>query len=246
MSKKKNLVLFSGGKDSLFSTCLTIEEGNHASLITYNNGHLREPENVKHGVGRILKRYGNKSAEFLGVVDVREIWWDLRSPIYHMTPSKIAEHGGATYNQLQCLTCRTSMYVDAITRCKQLGIDTVVDGARESQGFVNQSEPMVQRYREMFKEYGIDWQTPVWDLKDDWKLKNDLLSRDITPKTLEPMCVVGYPLDQVPEPDDVIQGTVNLFDKYVLPEIPRLVEKNKNKPLVNTVKNVRLSIGIDL
>lgn len=43
--------------------------------------------------------------------------------------------GNVSISQFNCLACRLSMYVESIIICKQLGIDFVADGARNSQLF---------------------------------------------------------------------------------------------------------------
>jgi len=239
MSKKKSLVLFSGGRDSLLSTCKTIEEGGRVAMITYDNGCSLATENVKHGADRVIKRFGKKNAEFLGVVRIIGKWRDFFLPFKNMKPSEILkEYGEVTYSQFQCLTCRTSMYIDSIIRCKQFDIDTIIDGARESQGFAIELEPMVKRFRKMFKEFGIDWKTPVWDLKSDWERECELMEYKLPepPTFTEMQCLLGVPLDQNPPPEEVIQGTVKLFDKFVLPKVPKMVEQNKHRPLVNSLE----------
>ena len=121
-------------------------------MVTYDNSCSLQPENVKHGADRVIKRFGKNNAEFLGIVHIIGQWRDFVLPFKNMKPSEILEkYGEVTYSQFQCLTCRMSMYIDAIIRCKQFDIDTIVDGARESQGFAIETEPMVKRFREMCK-----------------------------------------------------------------------------------------------
>lgn len=227
MESSKVLQLFSGGKDSFLSTCKLLEEDNSVSLITFENGCGLCSENVKHGVDRLIERYGNERVVFLGIYNISGIWREFFLPFFNQKPSEIIEkYGEITFSQFNCLTCRVSMYIYSIAICKNLGIRKISDGARHDQGFVIELEPMLERFKQLLHNYEIELLLPVIDMNSDWKRKNELLIHGFVPKTLEPQCLLGVPLKGGKQPDDdIIQGTLAFFDKEILDRCSNLVDK---------------------
>lgn len=48
------------------------------------------------------------------------------------------------------------MYVETIIICKKLKISFVADGARKSQLFAIEQEPMLELFSSLFKEYNLN------------------------------------------------------------------------------------------
>jgi hypothetical protein len=228
--KKDCLLLLSGGKDSFLSACILIESGYKVHLVTYDNGCGLHIENVNYVTKLLTDRYGEDSISSLGIRSISGIWRSFFLPIYNMKPKDIScEYGEITYSQLNCLTCRTAMYVYTILLCKQYGISIIAEGARKDQGFAIELDGMISNYRELLSEYGIELLTPVHDLNSDWKLKNQLLMSNFTPKTLEPQCLIGVPLYGDKLDDDVVSGVDNFFKNGMLDTIKELLKVNENK-----------------
>ena len=223
--KKEAILLFSGGRDSFLAGCYLIEEGFKIYMVTFENGAGLAAQNAKHGVERIIKRYGKDKAEFLGVHSVAGIWREFFLPYFNMKPSEILkEFGELTISQFHCLTCRSAMYIWTIIKARQMGIKYIADGARKDQGFVIELPSMIDKFRNFFAEYGIKLLLPVWDLDSDWKRKNLLLLRGFVPKTLEPQCLIGVPLPKERPPDEEIQkAVVNYFEKIILPRAREII-----------------------
>lgn len=132
MDEKSVLMLFSGGKDSFLSSCYLIEEGYKVIMVTFENGAGLCGYNAEYGANRIINRYGKSNAEYIGVQCIAGIWREFFIPFFNLKPSKIIEQfGEITISQFHCLTCRTSMYIWAIIKSKQLGIKNIGDGARK-------------------------------------------------------------------------------------------------------------------
>lgn len=227
MESSKVLQLFSGGKDSFLATCKLLEENNTVFLVTFENGCGLSSENVKHGVDRLIEKYGNERVVFLGIYNISGIWREFFIPFFNQKPSEIIEnYGEITFSQFNCLTCRVSMYLYSIAICKNLGIGKISDGARHDQGFVIELEPMLERFRKLLNDYELELLLPVIDMNSDWKRKNELLIHGFVPKTLEPQCLLGVPLKEGKQPDDdTIQGTMAFFDKEILNRCSILVNK---------------------
>lgn len=233
--KNEVLLLFSGGKDSFLSACYLIEEGYKLSMVTFENGAGLQAENAKHGAKRIIKRYGKEKAKYLGVHCIAGFWREFFLPYFNMKPSEIVtEYGELTISQFHCLTCRTAMYIWAILKAKQNGIDSIADGARNDQGFAIELPRMINAYKMFLSEYGIDYILPVIDMNSDWKRKNLLLMKGFVPKTLEPQCLMGVPLPEEGIPDTEIQQAVeSFFNKVVLTRAKDIIKMQENCILDN-------------
>jgi len=229
-SKSRVLVLFSGGKDSFLTTCILAKAGHKISLVTFENTAGLACHNVKHGTERIIKKYGSESVDFLGIYSIAGIWRQFLLPFLNEKPKDIlVKYGNLSYSQFNCLTCRSAMYVVAISLARQMKIGTIADGGRISQGFVIELPPMIKQYSHFFKCHKKKLIFPVLDLSSDWKRKNELLVKGFVPKTLEPQCLLGAPLPNEKTPDKEEQSAiVKYFKTEILP--------NANKMLANNIQ----------
>lgn len=216
---KRALVLFSGGKDSLLTTCELIELGFRVALVTFENGAGIAGNNARVTAERVIERYGGKLVEYLGVRSTVGIWREFLPQYYNMTPGQIAStYGQLPTSQFHCLTCRSSMYIWSIIWAKQEGCAFVADGARSVQGFVIELPGMAKRFQDFFREYSLELMFPVLDLTSDWELKNRLLRAGFVPKTIEPQCFLGVPLPNGEAPDKtVVDAVEKYFDEVVAP-----------------------------
>lgn len=222
--KNRILHLFSGGRDSFLSSCRLLESGdNELFLATYSNGCCIGIEHARDEAIRLINKYGNNRVHFQGIYNTSGIWREFFMPIMNLKTSDIlGQYGEITFSQINCLTCRISMYIYSIAICKELGISTISDGARHSQKFIIELDPMLKKFEDLLSCYGIRLVLPVVDMDSDWKRKNELLLYGFSPKTLEPQCLLGVPLkDDIPE--CVIQGVLAFYEKEVFSKIPDLV-----------------------
>jgi len=228
MNEKEVIVLFSGGRDSFLTACKLIENGYKIYMVTFENGIGLQGYNAKYAAEKIIKKYGNDKAEFLGVQCIAGFWREFFLPYYNMKPSEIIkEFGELTISQFHCLTCRMSMYIWSIIKAKQMGIKYIAEGARENQGFVVELPIFISKLKNFLKEYNIDLLLPVYKLNSDHKRKDELLIRGFLPKTLEPQCLIGVPLPSGQAPDNEVQGAaINYLEKIIIPRAKRLIEEN--------------------
>lgn len=222
---EKILILFSGGRDSFLSTCKLIEEGFKVYMITFHNGCGLNPQSARVQADRIVKKYGKEKAEFLGIQDISAIFREFFLPYMNMKPKEISEeYGEITHSQFNCLSCRSAMYIWTIIQAKKLGIRYVATGARKSQGFVEQLPIMMEKFKEFFKDYDIEYLHPVYNLESKWELKNSLLQRGFIPKTLDPMCLLGVPLDK-PQDKEIQDGAAKFFDKIIAKRSKEIIQR---------------------
>ncbi len=224
---KKVLVLFSGGKDSMLSTVLLIEQGVETLLVHYDNSLELGSKNAKNGYKRLMKKYSEDKVKYLGVKKIDAIFRSFIKDFYNLKVDEILkEYGKISFSQFNCLACRLSMYVTTIILCKQLNISYVADGARNSQLFAIEQDDMLNLFKELFKEYNIDLLLPVKNLENDFEEKNEFLVRGIIPKVNETQCLIGMPL--YTNDREILNATINVYKKFLYPKINDLIERYKN------------------
>ncbi len=221
---KKVLVLFSGGKDSMLTTILLIEQGYEAILVHYDNSFELGSENVKIGYERLVKKYTEDKVKYLGVKKIDAIFRTLVKDFYNLKVDEILKkYGKISFSQFNCLVCRLSMYITTIILCKQLSISVVADGARKSQLFAIEQDDMLNLFKDLFKEYKIDLLLPVKNLENDFEEKNEFLVRGIIPKVSESQCLIGMPLNV--NDDEILVASVNIYENLLYPKINDLIKR---------------------
>lgn len=230
---KQALILFSGGKDSFLATLLMIEKGYKVNLVTYENGCGLMLQNSLHGAKRILKKYGDEKVNIIGIQKIESIFREFLYPYYNLTTSEIKkEYGEVPISQFNCLSCRVAMYVMSIILCKKYNIKTVVDGARKSQLFAIEQPEVLAKFKDLFNSYGLDILFPLENIEDNYEIKNELLIRGFVSKTLESQCLLGMPLKDTDINKDIIQSTVNVYERLIEPKAKKLIDKYKDIDIV--------------
>ncbi len=223
----KVLVLFSGGKDSMLSTILLVEQGFETILVHYDNSLELGNKNVKREYKRLMKKYNENKVKYLGVKKTDAIFRSFIKDFYNLKVDEILkEYGKISFSQFNCLACRLSMYVTTIILCKQLNISYVADGARKSQLFAIEQDSMLDLFKDLFKEYNINLLLPVKNLENDFEEKNEFLIRGIIPKVIESQCLIGMPIQT--NDYEILNASINIYKKFLYPKINNLIEKYKN------------------
>ncbi len=225
------LVLFSGGKDSFLLTLLLIEKGYNVNLVTFENICEIKSKNAIKQAKRIQNKYGKIKVKIIGIQKTDAIFREFIKLYYNTKPSQnIEKYGDLPISQFNCLSCRLSMYVMSIIIAKQNGIHEIADGARISQKFAIEQEPLLKCFTELFEKNGLNIVFPLKEMKDDFELKNEILIRGFTPKTLEPQCLLGMPLENDLD-EETINATEKCFKRLLLKKSNELIEKYKNMNL---------------
>jgi len=223
---KKVLVLYSGGKDSMLSAMLLLEKGYQVFLVYYDNSFEIGSKNIKNGVKRLEKKYGNDRVKYIGLKKIDGIFRELIREFYNLKFATVLEnYGNISVSQFNCLACRLAMYIASIIICKQLGITLVADGARNSQLFAIEQDPMLDLFILLFQKYDIDLLLPVKNLEDDFQEKNEFLIRGIIPKVSESQCLIGMPLNKDTVDEEVLGAVVKTYQMLLFPKIDFLIQK---------------------
>ena len=78
--------------------------------------------------------------------------------------SIINKYGDLNQNQINCLNCRSSMYVVGAVVAKEMGINNIADGARKTQMFALEQEELLNGYKTFLSKYGITLLLPVFEI----------------------------------------------------------------------------------
>lgn len=226
---KECLVLFSGGKDSLLSTILLIEQGYKVKLVHYDNMCTIGCNNVKNGYKRLVKKYGSDKIEYIGTKNIACFFRNFINVIYNMHIDEVKEkYGNITISQLNCLSCRLSMYIASIIICKKYNIKYVADGARNSQLFAIEQDEMLQIFKRLFDEYNMELLFPVKNIRDDFDEKNQFIIRGIIPKVNESQCLLGMPLQDSIVDQESLKTCINIYEEIFKNMAQNMIEKFSN------------------
>lgn len=189
------LVLLSGGRDSLLSACMAIEQGYRIIPAVCNTEHIEGIDRVCYSVEALRGRYGSETVGSMVELHTGMSFLSYIRTLWYRKPEELRQlYPDLQMYQAHCLACKTAMYAHAIAYCLSHGIHCVVDGMREEQGFFVEQDDMRARYEELCVNFGIELLTPVISLTSDLRRKQMLCSRGMPTKTLEPQCFLGCPL----------------------------------------------------
>lgn len=231
------LLLYSGGLDSMLSACYLASRGYHVNLIHFDNGSSIGTENIIKGAKELEDRFGSEKITYLGIIPISGVISRLHK-IENLKLSTIAEtYGNTTISQYQCLACRSAMYHYAAMIALEKGISIIAEGARKSQQFAIEQPPMMKEYEKFLNSQGLKLMIPVYDLEDDYEELCELRRFLLEPVAYEGKCLLGYHLDnKYPVDEEVIAGTVKIFQETMLPEMNRLLENEVHKNIIHNLE----------
>lgn len=230
------ILLYSGGLDSVLSACRLVCSGYKVHLIHFDNGSSIGSERVLEGAKHLEETFGEK-IDYLGVIPIIGTVNRFKK-IENQKFSQIAkEFGNLSISQYQCLLCRSAMYYNALGIALENGYSFIAEGARISQKFAIEQTPMINEYRALLNNYGIELLTPVIELDDDYQRTLEISYYGLPICAYEAKCFLGYPIDEEnPVSDEVVSDTVEFFRKFILPEIDKLMN---DKYSINRFKYLR-------
>ncbi len=231
MNKKEAVVLISGGRDSLLSSCMVIEQGYKIFPIICNNGHIEGVNRAMLAVMSLKKKYGDDKVSDLIQCNTGMTLLSYIFPIWHETPKKLIEkYPDLPIYQVHCLTCKIAMYVHVLAFCRANSVNYLVDGMRKSQGFFVDLNEMKEQFNLMCLYNDVKLITPVYDIVSDYERKRMLCDRGMTTKTLEPQCFLGCPLKgslSKEECECLIDFFENELFDFALQDIIKLINSKK-------------------
>lgn len=185
--------------------------------------------NIKNTIKRLFKKYGNEKIEYIGVKNISFIFREYINKVYTMHIDEIIkEYGNITISELNCLSCRLSMYITSILICKKENIKFVADGARNSQLFAIEQNEMLTLFSKLFNDHNIELLFPVKNINNDFEEKNLLLARGIIPKVNESQCLLGMPLISKLVDKQSLKTCINIYNKLFKDMAEEIIKKYDN------------------
>lgn len=199
MVNPKVLVLWSGGKDSLLTTCKLLHEGRDVILFSCNNGSLVAEEYLGHGVRRLQAIYGER-VTYAGVYSI--VSWVLQlGEWWTNTPlGEIAkDYPNLTWTHVRCLHCQTAMWLSALAYAKAKGVMEVAAGYKAMDEFCTGIQGYWECIRDVARAHGIGVRFPCSEITTDFERDALLCQCGLYPKVFEPKCMQGTPATHLTE-----------------------------------------------
>lgn len=204
MDKKKVAVLFTGGRDSSLVACLEALQGNEVHLLTCNSGIGIRSELSQIRVDELKERFPEQIAG-------RTIL-----PTYGLFRSigieKLEDDFRRWGINLVLLGDKLAIHAAATVYCLQNGIDRIVDGCVGYQkDLAEQKEIAIELLKDFEKEYGIQYESPIYHYGSQDDVKYALLTLGLSSKSLEGVSIFG---DAFSEPSE------QQVKEYIVDKLP--------------------------
>lgn len=245
---KKVLLFFSGGNDSTLCACKLASQGYDVQLITFDNGCEEGIENIRNRATILEKIFSNSNigkVHNLGVFQSASEFMNMRYQSANIPFSEmIRKYGDLNLNQINCLNCRSGMYVVGTVVAKKLGIHYIAEGARKTQMFALEQKEILKKLGSLVKKYDIELLLPVFDYDSDYDVENELwiYSSHFYDKVYEgtihyeAKCFLGIPMNR-PLTLKEIGGYVKYFEDLLEPTIVEDIDKYPLFPIEEQLKN---------
>lgn len=231
MDREKVLLMFSGGLDSMLSAIRLIKAGYKVLLINFNNGCSLITGMVYDRALELELVFGKNRIEYIGNMHNAASFRENEYEVANMSFRYILDnYGDCTISQIRCLNCRSAMYYEAIRYCLENDIKFIAEGARKSQLFSIEQPEMIEAYRALLEEFGIELILPVYDVENEWDKENEIWRYGIVPTPGEDKCLFGMPLNEK-VPLEQTMTVKNIFDNHIKPRYVRKLTKGDLPPI---------------
>lgn len=245
---EKVLLFFSGGNDSTLSACKLANQGYDVQLITFDNGCEEAIENIRNRatiLERLFEKSNIGSIHNLGVFQSASEFMAMRYKSANMPFSTIiSKYGDLNQNQLNCLNCRSAMYVVGIVVAKELGIKRIAEGARKTQMFALEQKELLEEYQSLLNSYGMKLLLPVYDYESDTDVKNELCRYSMHfydsiyegTTGYEAKCWLGNPMDRLLTEEEIV-GYARFYDDILKPVMKQRIDTYPTYPIQEQIKH---------
>jgi len=159
MPSNEIAVLFSGGTDSSLATALCVPQFAKIHLLTFKRFGISQSGNSAVKEQEFKAKYGPEKFTH-HYFDIGPIFKHLS---YEHYLRNVRKH--RLFLLSTCGFCKLAMHVRAILFCLEHGVTNVADGANRGMDlFPDQIRSVIALFRDLYAEFGIDYQTPVFDI----------------------------------------------------------------------------------
>ena len=192
MTQNKVAVLFTGGRDSSLVASLEALQGNEVHLLTCNSGIGIGSELSQIRVNQLMERFPE------------QIIGRTYLPTYGLFRSIAIEHLEDDFRRwginLVLLGDKLAIHAAATVYCIKNGIDRMVDGCVGYQeDLAEQKEVAIEILKDFEKQYGIEYESPIYNYGSKDDVKYALLTLGLSSKSLEGVSIFG---DAFSEPSE--------------------------------------------
>ncbi len=161
MENKEIAVLFSGGTDSLLAAALMAEKFARVHLITYQRFGFFSIENSKLNVEKLKDKFG-KDKFTHQIINIDKLSKYIFYERYFRNLIKYR-----FFLLSNCGLCKLAMHIRSILFCLDNKIENICDGANKNMDiFPAQMSSVVDEIKNMYRKFGIFYQTPVFEFDE--------------------------------------------------------------------------------
>lgn len=210
----RSLLLFSGGRDSsavAAAFCAAFPQG-QLHLLLIDNGLLSRLESTARQVNLLRTLFPGYDLVF----ETKRVSQMMRQVAMQEVEKDFMVNGYSTL--LVCLACKLIMNVSATKSAAEAGIKIVLDGFADRQKkYPEQTEEAIESIRQLYKEVGLIYLSPLYDFLTDKSVVNETLAEFgvYIPKQ-EPICMWAdsFSVAKSEEIPRYIKKTLELIFRY--------------------------------
>lgn len=178
---KKVAVLFSGGNDCSLVALKYLKNNYKVDLLHFCHG-----ANISNNLHRIrFEELERIASERVNLIEISH-----KGMFRKLALQDIEEDFEKHKTSMICLGCRLAMHVDAIIYCLKNDISVVADGSVKYQSdFPEQDSESLKVFRQLYSQYGINYETILADVSSAKEVKYELLDNGISIQSLEDTCL---------------------------------------------------------
>lgn len=227
--EKDVLLLYSGGKDSALSAVRLRNLGYHVYFIHFDNGYMLDKDKPYITFKNTFDYYDGYYFDYQNrAVDISYYFHDYFKN-WKNQYGDVLENGTLS-SEIRCLSCRMAMYTKVFEYALNHKFKYVAEGARISQKFMLEQQPMIDKFKELASSYGIELLYPVLTLEDDEEEINELLENGFSSKGWESKCILGRKAKDKNLEDE--QTILNYFDGVIKPNMVKNLKYSYDKSKV--------------
>ncbi len=189
------LVMFTGGRDSTLAASVLMLREIPVILFTGDSKCGLHRDVLKYRLDEMKRRFGSLVVEHV----VEDVSGTFRAIALENLEGDILKYK----KNLILLGEKLALHVHVINFCKRHGIETVNDGIVSYQQDLPEQRKIAKSFLVNFMaEYGIDYQSPIYDVNSQDDVKYKLLQLGLSTKSLEGVSIFGDTFS-VPSDDDI-------------------------------------------